>query len=200
MQTAIDQFHTSISRVRNLGAIFQTLDSQTTPVLDLSDLLRAELVLAVSALDHFIHELVRLGMLEAYRGNRPRTRRFLGFQVSLESALTGIADNTEEQWIDSEIRTRNGYRSFQEPEKISEAMGLISDVPLWKNVSQRMGSTPKEVKENLRIIIKRRNQIAHEADMVPSPFEERWPINRMMVSDAVDMIEQIAEAIYEVVV
>ena len=200
MQTAIDQFHTSISRVRNLGAIFQTLDSQTTPVLDLSDLLRAELVLAVSALDHFIHELVRLGMLEAYRGNRPRTRRFLGFQVSLESALTGIADNKEEQWIDSEIRTRNGYRSFQEPEKISEAMGLISDVPLWKNVSQRMGSTPKEVKENLRIIIKRRNQIAHEADMVPSPFEERWPINRMMVSDAVDMIEQIAEAIYEVVV
>ena len=200
MQTAIDQFHTSISRVRNLGAIFQTLDSQTTPVLDLSDLLRAELVLAVSALDHFIHELVRLGMLEAYRGNRPRTRRFLGFQVSLESALTGIADNKEEQWIDSEIRTRNGYRSFQEPEKISEAMGLISDVPLWKNVSQRMGSTPKEVKENLRIIIKRRNQIAHEADMIPSPFEERWPINRMMVSDAVDMIEQIAEAIYEVVV
>ena len=200
METAIDQFRTNISRVRNLAAIFETLDFQPTPVLDLSDLLRAELVLAVSALDHFIHELVRLGMLQAYRGNRPRTGRFLGFQVSLESALTGITDNTEEQWIDSEIRIRNGYRSFQEPEKISEAMRLISDIPLWIKVGQHMGSTPEEVKENLRIIVKRRNQIAHEADMIPSPFEERWSINRMMVSDAVDMIEKIAEAIYDVVV
>lgn len=200
MQTAIDQFRTNISRVRNLGAIFETLDFQTTPVLDLSDLLRAELVLAVSALDHFIHELVRLGMLEAYRGNRPRTGRFLGFQVSLESALTGIANNTEEQWIDSEIRTRNGYRSFQEPEKISEAMRLVSDIPLWMNVGQRMRSTPEEVKENLRMIVKRRNQIAHEADMIPTSFEERWPIDRILVSDAVDMIEKIAEAIYDVVV
>jgi len=60
MQTVINQFRTNISRVRNLGSIFGALNSQTTSVLDLSDILRAELVLAVSALDHFIHELVRL--------------------------------------------------------------------------------------------------------------------------------------------
>ena len=47
MQTAIDQFRTNINRVRNLGSIFEALDSQTTSVLDLSDILRAELVLAV---------------------------------------------------------------------------------------------------------------------------------------------------------
>ena len=214
MQKAIDHFRTNISRVRNLGSIFEALESQTTSVLDLSDVLRAELVLAVSALDHFIHELVRLGMLEAYRGNRPRTKKFLGFQVSLESALTGIADNAEaqriaddaeaqekrEQWIDSEIRSRNGYRSFQDPERISEAIRLIADTPLWVDVSQRMGNAPKEVKDDLRIIVDRRNQIVHEADMIPSPFEERWPIDRAMVSKAVDMVEKIAEAIYAAVV
>ena len=200
MQTAINQFRTNISRVRNLGSIFESLDSRTTSVLDLSDVLRAELVLAVSALDHFIHELVRLGMLEAYRGNRPRTGRFLRFEVSLENALTGIADNAGEQWIDSEIRTRNGYRTFQDPEKISEAIRLISDVRLWVNVGQRMGSTPEEIKEDLRSMVDRRNKIVHEADMIPSPFEERWPIDRIMVSDTVDMIEKIAEAIYDAVV
>ena len=200
MKTAIDQFRTNISRVRNLGAIFGALDSQTTLALDLSDVLRAELVLAVSALDHFIHELVRLGMLEAYRGKRPRTQRFLKFKVSLENALTGIADNEQEEWIDSEIRTRNGYRTFQNPEKISEAIQLISDVSLWVNVSQRMGRAPEEVKEELHNIVNRRNQIVHEADMIPSPFEERWPIDRMLVSNAVDMLEKIAEEIYNAVV
>lgn len=201
MQMAIDQFRTNINRVRNLGSIFEALDSQTTSVLDLSDILRAELVLAVSALDHFIHELVRLGMLEAYRGNRPRTGRFLRFEVSLENALNGITDNAGEQWIDSEIRTRNGYRSFQDPGRISEAIRLVSDISLWVEVSQRMGCAPEEVKEDLRVIVNRRNQIVHEADMIPSPFpfEERWPIDGIMVSDAVDMVEKIAEAIYDAV-
>ena len=199
MQAAIDQFRTNINRARNLGSIFETLDSQTTSVLDLSDILRAELVLAVSALDHFIHELVRLGMLEAYRGDRPRTGRFLRFKVSLENALARTADNAGEQWIDSEVRTRNGYRTFQDPEEISEAIRLISDVRLWVNVSQRMGNTPDEVKEDLRSIVNRRNKIVHEADMIPSPFEERWPIDKMMVSNAVDMIKKIAEAIYDAV-
>lgn len=200
MQTAIDQFRTNINRARNLGSIFEALNSQTTSVLDLSDILRAELVLAVSALDHFIHELVRLGMLEAYRGNRPRTGRFLRFKVSLENALTGIADNAGEQWIDSEVRTRNGYRTFQDPEEISEAIRLISDIRLWVKVGQHMESTPDEVKEDLRSIVNRRNKIVHEADMIPSPFEQRWPIDKMMVSNAVDMIEKIADVIYEAVV
>ena len=139
-------------------------------------------------------------MLEAYRDNRPRTGRFLRFKVSLENALTGIADNAGEQWIDSEIRTRNGYRTFQDPEEISEAIRLISDVRLWVDVSQRMGSAPDEVKEDLRSIVNRRNKIVHEADMIPSPFEERWPIDRMMVSNAVNMIEKVAEAIYDAVI
>lgn len=200
MKTAIDQFRTNISRVRNLGSIVEALGSQTTSVLDLSDVLRAELVLTISALDHFIHELVRLGMLEAYRGSRQQTGRFLKFEVSLENALIGIADSAGEQWIDSEIRTRNGYRTFQDPEKISEAIRLISDVSLWVNVGQRMGSTSEEVKEDLRSIVDRRNKIVHEADMVPSPFEERWPINRIMVSNAVNMVDKIAEAIYAAVI
>jgi len=139
-------------------------------------------------------------MIEAYRGNRPRTGRFLRFQVSLENALTGIVDKAGEQWIDSKIRTHNRYRSFQDPGRISEAIRLISDISLWENVGRRMGSAPKEVTEDLRRIIDRRNQIAHEADMVLSPFEERWPMDRMMVSNAVDMVEKIAEAIYDAVV
>ena len=68
MKPAFDQFRTNIVRVRNLGSIVDALASQTTGVLDLSDVLRAEIVLAVSALDQFVHEIVRLGMLAA----RPR--------------------------------------------------------------------------------------------------------------------------------
>ena len=73
MQSALDQFQGNIARVRNLGCIYRALEGQTTAAVDLSDLLRAELVLAVSALDQYIHELVRLGMLEINQGARQET-------------------------------------------------------------------------------------------------------------------------------
>ncbi len=55
-------------------------------VVDLNDLLRAEMVLIVSALDHFVHELARLGMMEIWRGIRPATAAYLKFSVSLKVA------------------------------------------------------------------------------------------------------------------
>ena len=71
MQPAFDQFCENLARARSLGGLAQSLSNLTTAAVDLSDILRASLVLAVSAFDHFVHEFVRLGMLEVHRGNRP---------------------------------------------------------------------------------------------------------------------------------
>lgn len=70
MQSALDQFRISIARVRDLISIHNSVKAQSTPALDLSDILRAALVLAVSALDYYVHEVVTLGMLEIQRGQR----------------------------------------------------------------------------------------------------------------------------------
>jgi hypothetical protein len=71
MQSALDQFRISIGRVRDLIALHNSVRATATSALDVSDILRASLVLVVSALDYYIHEVVTLGMLEIYRGQRP---------------------------------------------------------------------------------------------------------------------------------
>lgn len=194
MQEAIDQFVANLGRIRNLGALVDALESQTTSVLDLSDILRAELVLSVSALDHYVHEIVRIGMLEAYRGTRQKTQQFLNFKISLESALSSVSGG--EAWIDNEIRARNGYRSFQTPQNIASAVRLVSEINLWNQVAQVMGMPAKDIRETLSVIVDRRNKIAHEADMDPSPYEERYPIEKSEVNDSIDFIEQVAHAIH----
>ena len=199
MNEAIEQFRVNIERVRNLGSLGSILDLQTTDALDTSDILRAELVLAVSAFDHYIHEISRIGMLEIYRGNRPQPSAFLRFQVSMSSVLQGIAESTSDDWLEQEIRMRHGHQSFQQPDQIADAIRLISDVQLWNSVSNHIGVGVQDIRERLRVIASRRNQIAHEADMNPSYPAARWPIDSQMVDNAVDFIEQIAEAIYEVV-
>lgn len=195
MQGAIDQFRANMARVRNLGAIYKALKAQTTKVIDLSDILRAEFVLAVSALDQYVHELVKTGMLEVYNGKRAQTQAFLRFHISLESALQGVASPTSSHWLENEIRIRHRWQSFQQADKIADAIRLITDISLWQEVARRVGKMPQDVKQQLDLIVDRRNKIAHEADIDPTYPGSRWPIDEVLTDNAVDFIEQIAETI-----
>jgi hypothetical protein len=248
MQSALDQFRISLSRVRDLIALYNSIKAQATGALDLSDILRAALVLAVSALDYYVHEVVRLGMLEIHRGQRPEPTpssnasqsAFSRFQISLGSAredrrvaidiaswieseiqqsygynyvqqshtipglITAISSCilnrlNNASWLEDEIRERHGYLSFQQPDKIADAIRLISDKRLWDEVSTKIGRPTRDIKQQLSLIVERRNKIAHEADIDPSfNLGNRWSIDEILVNDAVDFIEQVVESIHQV--
>ena len=200
MQSAIDLFRLSIARVRDLIAVHNSLKAQASSVLDLSDMLRAALVLAVSALDYYIHEVVRIGMLEIHRGQRPEPPAFSGFQISLGNARAGInAEQNIDSWLEDEIRQRHSYKSFQQPNAIADAVRLICDKKLWEEVSINMGSPAKNIKQKLSLIVDRRNKIAHEADIDPAySIGDRWPIDELLVNEAVNFLEQVVESIHNI--
>lgn len=135
MLSALEQFRISINRVRDLISIHNSVKSQSTPALDLSDILRAALVLAVSALDYYIHEVVVLGMLEIHRGQRPEPAppsnnaqsAFSRFQVSLGNARQErLLAIDVESWLESEIQQVQGQISLQQSYTISSLIPFIS--------------------------------------------------------------------------
>ena len=205
MQAVLDLFKENIRRARDITSIFRVMTAQTTQAFDLSDVLRASLVMLVSALDHFIHEMVRLGMLEAYRAERTRTPAFLRFQVTLDSVLETSSDFDPEARLDSQIRERHGHQSFQTPESIADALRLVSDVALWNEVADGLGMGRRGVTDRLALIAQRRNKIAHEADMMPDYAgqivysDSRFPIDEGMVDDAINFIDRVSETIYTLV-
>jgi len=198
MQAAIDQFCENLARARSLAGLAQSLSSLTTAAVDLSDILRASLVLAVSALDHFVHEFARLGMLEVHRGHRPTTDAYLSFRVPMSAAREGMADTSRDEWLDQAIREAHSWLSFQHPDKIADAIRFVSNVRLWEQVASELGMTSRTVRAQLGAIIDRRNKIAHEADMDPTNPGLRWPINEALVRDAIDFIEKMAQAMFKV--
>ena len=202
MQTAIDQFRWNIARVRNLGSLHRILSTQTTAALNLTDLLRSELVMIVSALDLYIHEVVRLGMLECFLGRRVPTDAFHRFQVTLGGTIQAISMPGSNVWLDDQVRDRLGYRTFQQPDDIAEAIRLISNVELWNSVAVQLQSTSQDVRDRLRLVVDRRNKIVHEADSSPSygQIGILWPLNSTQTDDAVAFTESVAEAIHSVVV
>ena len=203
MRSSLDLFQVNVSRSRDLANISRALSEQTTGVLDTSDILRASLMMAVSSLDYFIHAIVRIGMVEAYRRERDRTPAFLRFQVTLEGILQASSGLGSEEWLDQQIRERHGYQSFHTPDNIADVIRLMSDVSLWDEVAQEQRIEAQEVKDRLKLIVQRRNKIAHEADIMPDPAGQiaysdlRSPIDQGMVDSAIEFIEQVAKAIYD---
>ncbi len=198
MLSAINQFRDNLRRAKGLGALAAAVEVLTTPAIDVSDLLRSQLVLAVSALDQLIHEMVWLGMVDAAKGMRPKTYAYYRFQLpimAVESALNGTACDI---WIGDSVRERHSWQSFQDPGKIADAIRLISGVKLWEDVGVELGLSAQDTKIQLKLTVDRRNKIAHEADMDPTNPGFRWPISESLVKDAVDFIEKVAEAIFKI--
>jgi hypothetical protein len=139
-------------------------------------------------------------MLEIHRGQRPEPPAFSRFQISLGNARAGInAGQNIDSWLEDEIRQRHSYKSFQQPEPIADAIRLICDKKLWEEVSTNMGSPAKDIKQQLILIVDRRNKIAHEADIDPTlSLGNRWPIDELLVNEAVDFIEQVVESIHNI--
>ena len=192
MNRAIVQFRENIRHVRNLRGIYTALRGLTTGALDLSDILRAQIVMAVSAMDTYVHAVARIGMVEIYVGARPATDAYRHFAVSLDCAsqLAGGATGA----LETEIRRLHGFQTFQDPKKIADAVRLVSAIQLWNSVSAALGEPPDDVKQSILLIVQRRNKIAHEADVDPV-FGGRWPINEPMVDNAIDRIERVCEVI-----
>jgi hypothetical protein len=200
MSSAQNQFKENLKRVRELGVLAAAVQRLTTSAIDVSDLWRAQIVLVVSALDHFIHEITRLGMIECAKNLRQKTDAYFRFELPLSATESAINGTSHEIWVGETVREKHSWQSFQDPDKLADAIRLISQVKLWEAVSNELDLAPKDVKTRLKLIVDRRNKIAHEADQDPANLGFRWPINELMVNDTIEFTEKVGEAIYKIVI
>lgn len=184
----------NLQRSRDMAALAQTISAKVTQAIDTSDYLRCSIVMSVSALDHYVHEATRIGMLDIAQGRRVPTDAYSAFKVSM-SAFSAARECSDFSWLDQEIRSRHGWQTFQHPDKISEAIRLFSPIDIWVHVGCALGMSVKDVKSQLRLILERRNKIAHEADMDPSFPDSRWPISYSQVDDTISFLEKVIRSI-----
>lgn len=198
MKRAIDNFAFSIERASETHALHTFLVDQVTPVCSFDDLLRFEIVQAVSALDAFVHEITLLGMLEIIKGVRASTPQFDRFPFSARSVLNFRASGDVNLLAD-DIVSRHNHISFQHPKKIAEAIRLFSPVELWNRIGDQLERDPNALKNDLIFVVDRRNKLVHEADIMPPYPMQRWPIKAEEVEQAREFVNALGFAIFEVV-
>lgn len=196
MQEVHTQFEQNINHIRELHATYVHI-VENKYELKAEDILRAEWIYAVSAMDKFIHDLIRARMMLIYQKQKKETPAFLKFEIPIS---TYFADEQERlSTIETIIIQKHKNISFQQPEKIAEGLSLIwEEEHKWQKISEEMQKNMKEVKTMLKNIIIRRNQIVHEAD-TSIVSGDKNPISAEDTENVIVFIESLCNAIFKIV-
>lgn len=129
------------------------------------ELLRAEWVARVSALDLYIHELVAQRMVATFEGRRPASPAYLRFQVSAETLnrIRAAASPSEASAaFDLYVRSYLSRITYQAPDDIADGVRLCCTIELWNEVALKVGATPatkadkaKSLKTQLSLVVRR---------------------------------------------
>ena len=90
MVNTITTFNTCIRDIQKMRGFYVFLsDHYKIAPEDLSDLLRSELVNLVSAMDRFIHEFVRIGIINSYTNKTPQTDKCKSISIKFSTLNKG---------------------------------------------------------------------------------------------------------------
>lgn len=219
MRTTIATFNACINDVKSMRAFYTYLrDYYHIPENDLADLLRAELVNVVSAMDRFIHEIVRIGIVNSYLGISPQTAkckgipfRFLTMNKIIDCKLLNNPPTCNEElpeyWVNKEVVEILKTLSFQKIDKIKDALSYIwDDQYKLQSIVRKMkysafprssiNADQKYLEQKIDLIVARRNQIVHEADY-DLTINSKQTINTIWLDDTIMFITDFIYSIYE---
>ena len=200
MRNPKNTWNLNLQNVKKMHWLHEQL-SKVVPAMDLSDILRAEYVLIVSAFDCYVHDVVLQGMANMFSGSKPDSRAYNEFCLPM-SAVKQLLVSTDsairESIFNVSAKKLLAKDSYQSPKSVEYAMNLINLKNVWHKVGLKLSMPSKDVVLKLGLIIQRRNKIAHEADIHDLVSMDKTPIDRSDVDDTFAFLDQIVAAIEEI--
>lgn len=190
-------FNKNIESVLIIDSIFNYMKSQVK-AFDITELLRAEFVLIVSALDFYIHGIVREGLMEQLHNTGSCNANTLCIPFSTVKVLLHI-DSEEEriQILGEQIKSITSKDSYQAPHAIEKALGMIDVKKIWTLISKSSDKSAEDIRNTLSIIVNRRNKIAHEAD-IDSITGEKTDITTIEIRECLDFVTDFVDAVEQI--
>lgn len=210
MRNALEHFTQAIEDAKKIFSLYEQCGDSTIR----DDLLRFQIMYSVSALDRFLHDIVRIGIIEIYSQQRVITDKYKSMPFTgdtlmkmLESSsatfIPTSPDQLPENILNKAVADKLGTLAFQSPEKVKDALSYIwnaqnkmADLAVGMQLpGNTINEKQKFLEQKLKSISDRRNQIVHEADFDLVSCQKR-NINQQEVSDVINFIVNLTNAIY----
>lgn len=191
-----NRFENDIAKVKELGALYSYL-FKTIQHHDLSDILRAQLVFAVSAFDKLLHEILLELILSIFQKEKPAIQSYYDFIEGMDHKFLFHYDENNFKQFEKYIQSKLSKESLQQPHKIREIFGKFykSTGPngIWDEVASQANLEVNTLLNTLKLISERRNKIVHESDSQLDSIN-KTPIDSAVINQNIDFIEQIGTA------
>ena len=201
MHSAFLLFEKNINAARESGVCYDYLSSSIKVADSFEDLLRSQIVYSVSAFDKLMHDLVHIGMMEIFKGERPATPKYLAEPIPIKFHKSILEESIfpKEVIFAQAINEKLKFLSFQDPAKVSDGLSYIwMEKNKWKFICVSMNISEKDAKTTLKLIVNKRNSIVHESDINPAT-KEKIVINKNESDEITDFVFECGRSIYNLV-
>ena len=200
MRNPNDTWNANLQNIKRMHWLHKQLVN-IVPAMDISDILRSEYVLIVSAFDCYIHDVVLLGMSDMFSGNRPECKNFTDFCIPMSTVkkLLETSDvSVRESIYNASVKKILSKDSYQSPKSVEFALSMVNMKKIWSKIGKKIGMSTEDVKTTLGLIILRRNKIAHEADIENLVSMKKSEIERTDVEEVISFLDNVVLAIDEI--
>ncbi len=195
---AFNNFEKNISSVEDLLKLHVLLTKDYPLLKEQSDeLLRAIIVLTVSALDNYLHDFYRIEIVESYLGKGNFNVKFDNIKISikvLQDLDSSFSEAERRNFLTNELRKMQKTETFQSHKSIENIFKNIEVKNIWLKLETLIGIKAQKIKDELGLIIDRRNKISHESDW--DYFSQKKNVIEFSeVQNVVNFIRQFVEGI-----
>ncbi len=167
MSAITNRFTNNLLSIKSQFELTEQLKAENN--IQYKDVLRSQVVFLDSALDFFMHEVTKYGMVQIFQGVWEKTERYDNFTIRLGEISDVLRNPEQENWFLDIVNDSYAEDTFMSADAVIGQLNLIG--VKWQSVADRafyeQGSTTPtkdKFKQTLNALFRRRNQIAHQAD------------------------------------
>lgn len=201
MATPKDIFDANIAYTQSLHLAYLYLSDKKVAAVDISELLRAEWVLIVGAMDCYIHDIVCKHMHALVSSGSTTSELLPNGLANYKMPMASVKDlydaNSQaekEALLMKYLRQTLHEYSFESGQTIEYAMSYIGVRKIWSQLAGRLHSDTETIKKKLALIVHRRNVIAHQSDIADYTKMEKQEIAPEDIDDAKKFIVEFVTA------
>lgn len=168
------------------------------------NILRSQIVFLESALDFYLHELSKCGMVKIFNGDWPKTDRYNNLKVEMKLIDSAIKNPESCDWLLDYINEKNKKEVYISLDSMRDQLNLLGiefERVVTNAFSDKSNSEgiPLNGKQVIKDLFNRRNEIAHQSDRNHFNSEQN-DITKEYVLENINYVKSIIEAIHNIAI
>lgn len=203
---AYNAFEKTNERAKKLVELHKELNPRGQPKKEYADILRSAVVLSISAMDAYFHEVIAEKIAKFVRAKKGKQLpgklvEIIKKEVNHERLIEIMFKERPLSHIANIVRKSIADRTYQDAGKIEDILKIVGVDDLWFQVGKKLKTSKEKAKTFIHLYVHRRHDIVHRGDFGATKRSKNKlkSITRQYANNCVTHVEKFVKAINDVI-